>query len=89
MWEPTAVSVRDVVRHFGRFAALRGVTADFAPGRLYVLLGENGAGKSTLLRIIAGLLAPSRGTVRVLGSTNINVGRHPLRLHGPRAAALR
>jgi ABC-type multidrug transport system ATPase subunit len=63
--------VRDVVRHFGRFAALRGVTADFAPGSLYVLLGENGAGKSTLLRIIAGLLAPSRGTVSVLGSTDI------------------
>ncbi len=66
-----AVSVQDVVRHFGRFAALRGVTADFAPGRLYVLLGENGAGKSTLLRIIAGLLAPSRGKVSVLGSFDI------------------
>lgn len=66
-----AVSVRDVVRHFGRFAALRGITADFAPGQLYVLLGENGAGKSTLLRVIAGLLAPSRGTVSVLGSQNI------------------
>jgi heme ABC exporter ATP-binding subunit CcmA len=66
-----AVSVLNVVRHFGRFAALRGITADFAPGRLYVLLGENGAGKSTLLRVIAGLLAPSRGTIRVLGSENI------------------
>jgi len=66
-----AVSVRDVVRHFGRFAALRGITADFAPGQLYVLLGENGAGKSTLLRIIAGLLAPSRGSISVLGSENI------------------
>jgi len=69
--ENTAVSLRDVVRHFGRFAALRGITADFAPGRLYVLLGENGAGKSTLLRVIAGLLAPSRGSVRVLGSPDI------------------
>ncbi len=67
----TAVSVLDVVRHFGRFAALRGITAGFAPGRLYALLGENGAGKTTLLRIIAGLLEPSRGTVTVLGSRNI------------------
>jgi heme ABC exporter ATP-binding subunit CcmA len=66
-----AVSVRDVVRHFGRLAALRGITADFAPGGLYVLLGENGAGKSTLLRVIAGLLSPSRGSVCVLGSENI------------------
>ena len=63
--------MHDVVRHFGRFAALRGITAEFAPGQLYVMLGENGAGKSTLLRIIAGLLAPSRGTVSVLGSKDI------------------
>ena len=63
--------MRDVVRHFGRFAALRGITAEFACGQLYVLLGENGAGKSTLLRIIAGLLAPSRGKVSVLGSEDI------------------
>ena len=81
--------MRDVVRHFGRFAALRGVTADFAPGRLYVLLGENGAGKSTLLRIIAGLLAPSRGTVQRPRLDGHQSGRHPLRLHGPRSAALR
>jgi len=69
--QKSAVSVRDVVRHFGRFAALRGISAEFAPGGIYVLLGENGAGKSTLLRVIAGLLAPSRGTVTVLGSQNI------------------
>ena len=68
---PPAVAVRDVVRHFGRFAALRGITAEFAPGKLYVLLGENGAGKSTLLRVMAGLLAPTRGTVEVLGSSTI------------------
>jgi ABC-type multidrug transport system ATPase subunit len=62
-----AVALSSVVRNFGRFAALRGITADFAPGKLYVVLGENGAGKSTLLRIIAGLLEPTSGTVKVLG----------------------
>lgn len=71
-----AVAVRDVVRNFGRFAALRGVTAEFAPGKLYVLLGENGAGKSTLLRVIAGLLAPTRGKVEVLGSADIRAVAH-------------
>jgi ABC-type multidrug transport system ATPase subunit len=66
-----ALELANVVRHFGRFAALRGVTANFAPGKLYVILGENGAGKSTLLRIMAGLLLPTRGSVRVLGSENL------------------
>jgi ABC-type multidrug transport system ATPase subunit len=79
------VSLQGIVRHFGRFAALRGVTAEFpaptrataaragdpAPGRLYLILGENGAGKSTLLRIMAGLLKPTRGSVTMLGATDL------------------
>jgi heme ABC exporter ATP-binding subunit CcmA len=56
-----------VSKLFGSFAALRQVSAEFAPGRCYVLLGENGAGKSTLLRILAGLLRPSFGKVTVFG----------------------
>jgi heme ABC exporter ATP-binding subunit CcmA len=54
-----------VSRMFGRFPALRQVSMSFEAGRCYVLLGENGAGKSTLLRIVAGLLQPSSGVVRV------------------------
>jgi heme ABC exporter ATP-binding subunit CcmA len=57
-----------VSKLFGAFAALRQVSVEFEPGRCYVLLGENGAGKSTLLRILAGLLRPSFGTVRVFGT---------------------
>jgi heme ABC exporter ATP-binding subunit CcmA len=56
-----------VSRLFGSFAALRQVSVDFARGRCYVLVGENGAGKSTLLRVLAGLLRPSGGAVRVFG----------------------
>jgi len=44
---------------------LRQVSVDFESGRCYVLVGENGAGKSTLLRILAGLLRPSFGTIKV------------------------
>lgn len=74
--QPTPViSLDSVTKHFGRFAALRGVTADFSGGRLYTVLGDNGAGKSTLLRIIAGLLQPTRGKVEVLGTTNLKSTR--------------
>jgi ABC-type multidrug transport system ATPase subunit len=66
-----ALSLSEITKHFGRFAALRGITADFAPGKLYVILGENGAGKSTLLRIVTGLLAATRGKLVVLGSEDL------------------
>lgn len=59
--------LQQVSKLFGSFAALRQVSLDLKPGRCYVLIGENGAGKSTLLRILAGLLRPSSGTVKVLG----------------------
>src|ERR1700690_910179 len=59
--------LEQVSKLFGSFAALRQVSVDLEPGRCYVLIGENGAGKSTLLRILAGLLRPSFGTVKVCG----------------------
>jgi len=58
-----------VSKLFGTFAALRQVSLDLEPGRCYVLLGPNGAGKSTLLRILAGLLRPSHGKLRVFGDS--------------------
>ena len=68
---PPIVVADAVIKQFGRFAALRGVSADFAPGRLYVILGDNGAGKTTLLRTLAGLSQPTRGTISVLGSKEL------------------
>jgi ABC-type multidrug transport system ATPase subunit len=66
-----AVVTDALIKQFGRFAALRGVSGEFATGKLYVILGDNGAGKTTLLRIIAGLSQPTRGSVSVVGSKNI------------------
>ncbi len=64
------IAVHNLIKQFGRFAALRGITAEFAPGQLYAVLGDNGAGKTTLLRSLAGLSQPSRGTVSMLGSSD-------------------
>jgi ABC-type multidrug transport system ATPase subunit len=63
------ITVRNVIKQFGRFAALRGVTAEFDAGRFHAILGENGAGKTTLLRALAGLAQPTRGEILVLGKT--------------------
>ncbi len=67
---PPVIVLNDLVKFFGRFAAIRGISASFAPGRLYVVLGDNGAGKSTLLRIVAGLMEPSQGGFTILGTKN-------------------
>jgi ABC-type multidrug transport system ATPase subunit len=61
--------VRGVVKQFGRFAALRGVTAEFDAGRFHAILGDNGAGKTTLLRALAGLAQPTRGDISIFGKT--------------------
>ena len=62
------ITVSNLIKQFGRFAALRGVTAEFSGGKLYAILGDNGAGKTTLLRILAGLSQPSSGDVAILGA---------------------
>src|SRR5690348_9658508 len=69
------VAADGLIKQFGRFAALRGVTGEFAAGKLYVILGDNGAGKTTLLRTIAGLAHATRGKISVLGSTDIGASR--------------
>jgi ABC-type multidrug transport system ATPase subunit len=66
---PTAsvIAIDGLVKQFGRFAALRGVNAQFDAGKFYVILGDNGAGKTTLLRALAGLTHPTRGEISILG----------------------
>jgi len=65
------IVLQNLVKFFGRFAALRDISDSFAPARLYVVVGDNGAGKSTLLRVIAGLMQPSQGSVTLLGARNV------------------
>lgn len=62
------ITISNLIKQFGRFAALRGITAEFSTGKLYAILGDNGAGKTTLLRTLAGLSQPSSGEVAILGA---------------------
>jgi ABC-type multidrug transport system ATPase subunit len=63
------IQVHNVIKQFGRFAALRGVTAEFDAGRFHAILGDNGAGKTTLLRALAGLAEPTQGSISIFGKS--------------------
>jgi len=76
--EPSSIVVRDLSRRFGTAHALRNISLEVEPGRVHALLGPNGAGKTTLLRILTGLVAPTSGTVSVLGRP---VGARGLQRH--------
>jgi heme exporter protein A len=64
-----ALEVEGLVRSYGERDALSGVDLSLAEGRTLVVFGPNGAGKTTLLRVLATLLRPHRGSVRVLGAS--------------------
>jgi sulfate/thiosulfate transport system ATP-binding protein len=61
------IAARGVVKRFGDFTALDGVSVDVPTGSLTALLGPSGSGKSTLLRVIAGLEQPDAGEVSLDG----------------------
>ena len=65
--ESDGVEVRGLARSFGSVHAVRDVTFDARPGRVTGLIGPNGAGKTTLLLMLASLLAPDRGEIRIAG----------------------
>jgi heme exporter protein A len=62
-----AIELAGLERRYGERIALSGVSLTLQPGQTLAVLGANGAGKSTLLRVLATLLRPHGGEVRVLG----------------------
>jgi len=62
-----AIDVRQIVKRFGDFTAVNGVSFGVEEGEIFGLLGPNGAGKSTLIRMLTTLLPPTAGTALVNG----------------------
>jgi len=62
-----AIEVERIVKRFGQFTAVNGVTFNVEQGEIFGLLGPNGAGKSTLIRMLTTLLPPTSGTARIAG----------------------
>ncbi len=77
-----AVSIIDVVKHFGSLKALAGVSLEIEQGEFFGLLGPNGAGKTTLISALAGLLRPDSGSLKVLGHDVVTDFREARRLLG-------
>src|SRR6266581_143664 len=64
---PIAIDVQNIVKKFGDFTAVKGITFAVEEGEIFGLLGPNGAGKSTLIRMMVTLLTPTTGTAVVNG----------------------
>jgi len=62
-----AIDVRNIVKKFGDFTAVKGISFEVGSGEIFGLLGPNGAGKSTLIRMLTTLLPPSGGTALING----------------------
>ncbi len=63
----TVLTVSNLRKVFGGIQALKGVDFELRAGEIHALCGENGAGKSTLVRLIAGLMVPDEGEIRIAG----------------------
>ncbi|MBN2180282.1 MAG: ABC transporter ATP-binding protein [Sedimentisphaerales bacterium] len=62
-----AIETNELTRFFGDFCAVGGLNLRVETGKFYGFLGPNGAGKSTTIKMLTGLLAPTRGTISILG----------------------
>ncbi len=72
---PPLIELQGVEAGYGRSAVLQGVDLKLYPGEMAALVGDNGSGKSTLAQVLAGLLQPRRGRIRVDGGRRLPPGR--------------
>ena len=61
------VETHDLAKNYGKFGALQGLNLSMPQGSVFALVGANGAGKTTTIKILLNMIAPSRGSARILG----------------------
>ena len=76
------LSVQNVVKKFGDFAAVNDVSFDVETGKFFSILGPSGCGKTTLLRMVAGFYEPSCGSIRIRGEemAGVEPNRRPVNM---------
>lgn len=72
---PPILEVKQLVKHYGDFAAVKGVSFDIQEGEIFSLLGPNGAGKTTTISMLSTLYAPTSGDALIGGHS---VTREPM-----------
>ena len=77
--EQPLIETKNLVKKFGTFTALNGVSLKVFPGEVHALLGDNGAEKSTLIKLLSGVFAPTDGEIIVEGQ--------PVKFASPRNAS--
>jgi ABC-2 type transport system ATP-binding protein len=74
---PKIVEVDNLVKKFGEFPAVKGVSFSVEAGEIFGLLGPNGAGKTTTISMLTGILEPTSGSARIGG---IDIGKDPIKV---------
>ncbi len=72
----TLVSLRNLNKHYGDFAAVDDISLEIQDGEFLTFLGSSGSGKSTTLSMLAGFETPSSGEIQVGGKSLVNVPPH-------------
>ncbi|HEY7682552.1 MAG TPA: ABC transporter ATP-binding protein [Gemmatimonadales bacterium] len=70
------IRLTNLTKRYGKFTAVDGISLEVHRGELFGFLGPNGAGKTTTMRMIAGILQPTSGTIRIAGD---DVAEDPIR----------
>jgi ABC-2 type transport system ATP-binding protein len=71
------IKLKEVTKLYNQFAAVDGLNLEVKPGEIVGIIGHNGAGKTTTLKMLTGLIAPTSGTIEVMGK---DIARHSIEI---------